>query len=141
MKSAAHLAMLLLVAAAAAGCDSPGKPLDAHELTLSAKTLASLSAEADLLTRQLGSGSVTPDFAQVHQDALQQESLKLARQLAKPVPDPLRSAHARALALNARLQTQLGQLTQARAQPAQLARLEQEFRRLKGEAKALEKLP
>ena len=28
MKSAAHLAMLLL-AAAAAGCDSPGKPLDA----------------------------------------------------------------------------------------------------------------
>jgi hypothetical protein len=27
VKSAARLAMLLLVAAAAAGCDSPGKPL------------------------------------------------------------------------------------------------------------------
>ena len=140
MNLAARIA-LLLFAVAAAGCDSPKSELNARELTSAAKSLASLSAEAQLLAREWGSGSVTLAFALVHQDALQQESLKLAKQLAKPVPDDLRSAQERALALNSRLQTGLGQIAKAPAQPAQLARLEQDFQRVEAEAKSLEPRP
>jgi hypothetical protein len=140
MNLAARIA-LLLFAVAAASCDSPNSELDARELTSAAKSLASVSAEAQLLAREWGSGTVTMAFALVHQDALQQESLKLAKQLAKPVPDDLRSAQARALALNSRLQTDLGQIAKAPAQPARLARLEQDFQRVKAEAKALETPP
>jgi hypothetical protein len=140
MKSAARLA-LLLFAAAAAGCDSPREPLDRHALSNAAKSLASLSAEAAMLTEQLRSHNVTQAFALVHEDALQQESLKVARQLVKAVPQDLHSAHQRALALNARLQTGLGQIGSAPGQSAQLAQLEQEFRRVKAEAQALEPRP
>ena len=140
MNLAARVA-LLLFAVAAAGCDSPKSELNARELTSAAKSLASLSAEAQLLAREWGSGSVTLAFALVHQDALEQESLKLAKQLAKPAPDDLRSAQERALALNARLQSGLVQIAKAPAQPAQLSQLEQDFERIKAEAKALEPRP
>ena len=140
MKPAARLA-LLLFAAGAAGCDSPRDELDSHALNTAARNLGSLSAEAALLARQLRSHSVTTAFALVHEDALEEESLKLAKQLAKPVPDDLRSAHERALALNSRLQTGLGQIAKAPAQPAQLARLEQDFKRVEAEAKSLEPRP
>jgi hypothetical protein len=140
MNLAARIA-LLLFAVATASCDSPNSELDARELTSAAKSLASLSAEAQLLTRQWNSGDVTFSFALVHQDALQQESLKLAKQLAKPAPDDLRSAQERALALNARLQSGLVQIAKAPAQPAQLSQLEQDFQRVKTEAKALEPRP
>jgi hypothetical protein len=132
---------LLLFAVAAASCDSPKSELDARELTSAAKSLASLSAEAQLLAREWGSGSVTMAFALVHQDALQQESLKVAKQLAKPVPDELRSARDRALELNSRLQTGLSQIAKAPARPAQLARLQQDFQRVEAEATALETRP
>ena len=137
MKSVARLA-LLLFAAAAAGCDSPCDQLDSHELTRAAKSLESLSAEAELLAHELGGNSVTLHFAWVHQDALEQESLKVARQLAKPAPDGLRFAQQRELALNTRLQTGLGQVAKAAGQPAQLAQLEQHFHRVNAEVKALE---
>jgi hypothetical protein len=140
MKSATRFA-LLLFAAAAASCDSPRRQLDAHELTLAGKRLASLSAEAELLAQQLGSGKVTVNFALVHQDALEQETLEVAKQLARTVPDELRPAHQRELALNSRLQAGLGQIGTAPAQPAHLARLEQEFRAMKAEAHALEQRP
>jgi hypothetical protein len=140
MKSAARLAVLLF-AATAVGCDSPRQQLDSHELALAAKSLASLSAEAELLVRQLGSGTVTVNFALVHQDALAQETLKLAKQLAKPVPDDLRSTHQRELAINGRLQSGLGQIATAPAQPARLARLEQRFHALRADARALEQQP
>jgi hypothetical protein len=140
MNLAARVA-LLLFAAAAAGCDSPKSQLDARELTTAAKSLASLSAEAQLLAREWSSGHVTLSFALVHQDALQQESLKLAKQLAKPAPDDLRLAQERALALNTRLQSGVGQIAKAPAQPTQLVRLELDFERVKAEAKALEPRP
>jgi len=137
MNLAAPIA-LLLFAVATAGCDSPKSQLDARELTSAAKSLASLSAEAQLLAHEWSSGDVTLAFALVHQDALEQESLKLAKQLAKPAPDDLRSAQQRALALNARLQSGLIQIAKAPAQPTQQAQLEQEFRLVKAQAKALE---
>jgi len=140
MKSAARLA-LLLFAAAAMGCDSPRDQLDADALKAAARGLESLSAEAGLLTRQLGSQSVTTAFALVHEAALEEESLKLAKRLAKAVPPELQSAHQAALALNARLQTGLGQIGRAAQQPAQYAQLEQEFRRVQAAAHALEARP
>lgn len=100
-----------------------------------------MSAEAALLTRQLGGNSVTRNFALVHGGALEQECLKVSAQLAKPVPDALRSAHQRELALNTRLQTGLGQIAKAPHQPAPSAQLEQEFIRLEAQARALETQP
>jgi hypothetical protein len=141
MKSAVHLVSLLLVAAVATGCDSPRSELDAHQLTEAIKSLASLSAEAELLARQWTTGDVTRAFTLVHQDALEQESLKLSKQLGKPVPDALRPAHQRAVALNGRLQAGLVQVAKAAAQPGQLAQLRQEFHSIKTDAKALEHQP
>jgi hypothetical protein len=129
---------LLLCAAAAAGCDSPRTPLEAHELQQAAKSLGSLCAEAQLLSRELAAHSVTADFAWVHQQALAEESLKLSRQLAKPVPAPLRDAHEGMSALNARFLTDVTRIAQARGAPQQLAGLEQDLRRLAGEAQAME---
>jgi hypothetical protein len=136
MKPAAPIALLLAVAAAA-GCDSPQSEIDAHALSTAAKSLASLSAEARLFARQFGSGGITLDFVLVHQQALAQESLKVATQLARPAPQNLRSVQQRELALNTRLQTALGQVANTAARPAQLAQLEQEFQRIETEAKAL----
>ena len=50
-------------------------------------------------------------------------------------------AQQRALALNARLQTGLGQVAGASTQPAQRQQLEQELRRIKAEAATLERRP
>lgn len=138
MKPPAHLALLLCIAGAA-GCSSPTTPLEPHELDMAAQRVASLSAEAQLLARQLGLHSVTASFAWVHQQALGQEALKVAEQMAKPVPTQLRSAYEGIAAVNARLQGKLEQIAQAEADPARLERLEQDFQQLGEQAKALEK--
>jgi hypothetical protein len=131
---------LLLAAAAAAGCDSPGRPLDSQALQTSVKSLGSLAAEAQLLAHQQQIDSVTRAFTLVHQDALEQESLKLAKALARPAPDELRDRQQRAATLNLRLRAGLQQVA-GPARVEQLAQLEKEFQSLHGQAKALEQRP
>lgn len=134
----AFFSALLLAAACVAGCDTPRSQLDAHELQLAAKSLASLSAEAELLSRELAAQDVSAEFAWVHQQALADESLKLSRQLAKPVPPSLRAAHGTITALNARLLADVGRVAQDRGTPARVTELEQDLHRLAGEARSME---
>jgi uncharacterized protein YcfL len=129
--------VLLLLAAVAAGCDSPRKELDRHELTMSVKSLASLSAEAEVLAAELGQQHVTDSFALAHQQALAQESLKLSEQLAKPAPARLQAAQQQAAQLNLRLQQTVLQVARA-ARPEQLAQLRHGFQEVSVQAKSLE---
>lgn len=137
MRLANHL-VAILFALAASACDSPRSPIDAHELGLAAKSLASLSTEAELLATELAAGSVTADFAWVHQQALADESLKVAKQLAKPVPPELRAAHEKISALNAQFQAEVTRIAQERSAPAQSAALQRDLQRLSGQAKSME---
>jgi hypothetical protein len=121
-----------------AACEGPDTQLDAHELRQAAHDLTSLSAEAGLLAEELSAHDVTSQFASVHQQGLGEESLKLSKQLAKPVPAGLRTAHDSLAALNARLQTDLARIAQASAQPDELRRLRETFLALSAQAKALE---
>jgi hypothetical protein len=123
---------------ALAACAGPDSELDAHELKQAAHQLASLSAEADLLSGQVAVRSVTDGFASVQQQALGEESLKLSKQLAKPVPMGLRAAHDSLAALNARFQIDVARIAQASAQPDELEDLRHSFRTLRTQAKALE---
>jgi hypothetical protein len=91
----ACLALLL------AACQSPTTPLDAREIDLAANDLRSLAAESALLTEQLASGSVTENYAWVHQEALGQASVELAGRLARPVPKPSQRRHEQLLQLHA----------------------------------------
>jgi hypothetical protein len=134
-----RLPIAIVVCAFALGaCEGPDSGLDAHELTQAAHQVAALSAEAELLAAQVAVHSVTDRFASVHQQALGEESLKLSKQLAKPVPAGLRTAHDSLAALNARLQTDLARIAQASAQPDELRRLRETFLALSAQAKALE---
>jgi len=128
---------LLLLAAVAAGCDSPRKELDRHELTVAVKSLGSLSAEAEVLAEELEQQHVTEAFALAHQQALAQESLKLSEQLAKPVPAKLEAPQQQAAQLNLRLRQTLLQVARA-ARPEQLAQLRHGLQEVSAEAKSLE---
>jgi hypothetical protein len=129
---------VLLLAALAAGCDSPRKELDSHELTVAVKSLGSLSAEAEMLTAELEQRHVTDSFAWTHQQALAQESLKLAGQLTKPLPARLQPAQQEALQLNTQLQAALLQIAKAGSQPEQLAELKHGLQDLAAQVKSLE---
>jgi hypothetical protein len=134
-----RLPIAIVVCAFALGaCEGPDSGLDAHELKQAAHQVAALSAEAELLAAQVAVHSVTDRFASVHQQALGEESLKLSKQLAKPVPPGLRAGHDALATLNAQFQIDVARIAQASAQPADLARLRDSFRALRAQAKALE---
>lgn len=140
MRSTFRTALLgCALAATLAACDAPDTALAPKELQQTAKSLASLSAEAGLLAAHLAHHDVTPQFAAVHQQALGDESLKLSRKLARPVAVDQRTAHDALALLNTRFQTQVARVAQASAQPVELGRLQDEFRALKAQAGALGK--
>jgi hypothetical protein len=130
--------IIVICTFAFAACEGPDAGLDAHELKQAARSLGNLSAEAGLLAQQLAAHDVTSQFASVHQQALGEESLKLSKQLAKPVPAGLRAAHDPLAALNARFQTDVARIASAAAQPDDLQRLRESLRDINRQAKALE---
>jgi hypothetical protein len=128
---------LVLLIVLAAGCDSPRSQLEAHDLEIAARTFASLAAEAGMLSDQLAHDHVSGDFAAVHQKALGEESLKIAKEVAKPVPDKLRESHQALTALNARFQTAITRVADAHGKAGELERLQREFQELGAEASAM----
>jgi len=130
--------VIFICAFALAACEGPDTELDPHELKRAQHGFTALSAEAGLLAEQLASHGVPSRFASVHQQALGEESLKLSRQLAKPVPPGLRTAHDKLASLNARFQIEVARIAQASSNTSDLERLRESFRDMKAQAAALE---
>jgi hypothetical protein len=120
-----------------AACDSPRGQLETHDIAIAARSLVSLAAEAGMLSEQLALDNVSSDFAAVHQKALGEESLKIAKEVAKPVPDKLRETHQALAALNARFQTAITRVADAHGKPGELERLQLEFKELGARASPL----
>jgi hypothetical protein len=133
--------VIALCAFALAACESPDAGLDAHELRQAAHAFAGLSAESGLLAGQLAARNVTSQFASVHQQALGDESLKLSKRLAKPVPSGLRATHDSLASLNARFQSDVARIAQASARQDDLQRLRDSFLAMQAQAQALELAP
>jgi len=113
MKPFACLA-LLACAGGLAGCNPPppAKLLRADDVREQTQALQSISAESDLLARQLDAHAVSRAFAWVQQQALAQDAAKVSQQLARPAPPQLRPEQEQALLLAARLQSRITQLAQ-----------------------------
>lgn len=131
----------LLLAFAAAGltaaCQSPASPVDAHDLDLAASDLRSLAAESALLTRQLALGSVTQNYAWVHQDALGQESIELSKKLARPVPPLSQRRHEQIVQLLAGYDVALERVGFSANDASALQQLERRFLHIRDEAAPL----
>ena len=132
-------AYLLLgsTALALAACDSPTSYLDSHELSVAAQQVASLAGEAEWLAQQLRTGNIPANMAWVHQQALGDDAVKVARQLAKPALPPLRPAQDTLSRLDARLVAQVGRIAPAANRPGELAALQGEFHALAAQAAGL----
>jgi hypothetical protein len=118
---------VLSLAALLAACDSPRKPLEADDLKIAAQQLESIAGEADWLAKQLRDGDVTQNMAWVHQHALGEDAVKATSKLAKPVPPPLREAHAQVVESAGRLQMQLGRIAGAAGQAEELDALRRDI--------------
>lgn len=131
----------LLVAAASASllgaCESPRAGLDAHELSVAAQQVASLAGEAEWLAQQLRERRITSQMAWVHQQALGHDAVKVARDLAKPVPPELRARHDMLSQLDARVQAQVQRIAPASGDAAGLEALQREFHALAEQARPL----
>lgn len=128
----------IFVAAAAAAllaaCGSPREELTRDELATSARELRQLAADAQLLATERARDHVTENFAWVHQKALGDASLKLAEEVAKPVPPSLRPDFDQWVALNARFGTEVRNIAGHPADDAVAAK----FAALAAQARALE---
>jgi hypothetical protein len=134
-------AALLLAAVSAfalVACESPTAGLDAHELSVAAQQVTSLAGEAEWLAQQLRERSITSQMAWVHQQALGHDAVKVARDLAKPVPPELRAQHDLLSQLDARVQAQVQRIAPASGDVAELEALQREFRALADQARPLE---
>lgn len=130
----------LLLAACLAGCEPapPRQELAGHDLHLRLQELASLAAEAELLTSELAAGHLDRSFAWVHQQALGDEARRVAAGIAQPAPVQLQEAQRAALVLAASLQQELTRVAPLQRQPSQLHALRERFAAVQREARALE---
>jgi hypothetical protein len=125
---------------ALAGCDSPRKPLDSHELQIAAQQVASYAGEGEWLAQQLREGSITSNMAWVHERALGEDAAKVSRDLAtKSAPDALRATHDKLLQLDERVQASITRVAAADGKPDELASLEREFHAIAAEAQPIGK--
>jgi hypothetical protein len=131
------VAVASLACLALSACDAPTSFLDAHELSVAAQQVESLAGEAEWLAQQLRERSITANMAWVHQQALGHDAVKVARDIAKPVPPDLRAAHAALSLLDARLQSQVTRIAPAANRPEELEALQGEFRALAVQARPL----
>lgn len=122
-------------------CDSPTSHLDSHELSVAAHQVTSLAGEAAWLAQQLRTGGITARMAWVHQQALGDDAVKVARQLAKPALPRLQPAQDALAQLDARLVARVGRIAPAADRPAELETLQGEFRALAVQARAMEQSP
>jgi hypothetical protein len=121
----------------AAACDSPRTELDAHDLGVAAQQVTSLASEAELLAQQLHARNVSADMAWVHQQALGDDALKVAKQLSKPVPRDMRAPYEKLSSLNARLQAKVMRIASATNAAGDLDALEREFHDIAAQARPL----
>lgn len=121
-----------------AGCDSPRKLLDAHDLQIAAQQLASYAGEGEWLAQQLREGSITANMAWVHERALGEDAAKVSRDLAtQSAPDALRAAHDKLLQLDERLQASITRVASTDGKPAELEALQREFHAIAAEAQPM----
>jgi hypothetical protein len=120
-----------------AACQPPAAPLDAKDLSLAASDIASMAAEAALLTGQAEAGAVTENFTWVHQEALGKASAELGGKLARPVPPAARRRYEQLLQLHAGLDGTLQQLGFAAHDAAGQEELRARFTRIHSLAAAL----
>jgi hypothetical protein len=129
---------VLAVGFALAGCDSPRKPLDSHDLQIAAQQVASYAGEGEWLAQQLREGSITSNMAWVHERALGEDAAKVSRDLAtKSAPDALRATHDKLLQLDERVQASITRVAAADGKPDELASLEREFHAIAAEAQPM----
>jgi hypothetical protein len=125
---------------ALAGCDSPRKPLDSHDLQIAAQQVASYAGEGEWLAQQLRERSITSNMAWVHERALGEDAAKVSRDLAtKSAPDALRATHDKLLQLDERVQASITRVAAADGKPDELASLEREFHAIAAEAQPIGK--
>jgi hypothetical protein len=126
------------IALALAGCDSPRKPFDAHELQVAAQQVVSYAGEGEWLAQQLRERSITPNMAWVHERALGEDAAKVSRELAtKSAPDALRATHDKLLQLDERIQANITRVAAADGKPEELDALQREFHAVAAEARTL----
>lgn len=130
--------LLLCVALALGGCQSPTTPLDSHDLQVAAQQVASFAGEGEWLAQQLLERSVTANFASVHQQALGEDAAKVSHDLAtKPVPARLRDAQERIAQLNARVQVDVTRIADAQGHDGELEALRRDFHAIAGQARTM----
>ena len=110
-----------------AACDSPRKSLDEHDLAVAAGQLQSIAAQAQWLTQQVSVHSVTVAMAFVQQEALADDAVRVAGDLARPAPRELIGERARLAQASMQLQQGLPQIAQAASDPAALDALQGRF--------------
>ena len=128
-----HLrASLLLATAVLCGCQPapPREQLDPSKLQVQARQLTALAAEADLFAQQLEAGHLNQAYAWLHQQSLSEQVGKAASELARPAPEPLRSAQREALQIAGDLRLALVRLAPAMSDGATLQALRRSFRTL-----------
>jgi N-acetyl-beta-hexosaminidase len=131
-----------IAALALGACQGPTTPLDSHELAVAAQQVASLAGEAEWLAQQLESGSVTANYASVHQHALGEDAAKVSRDIAtQPVPRQLQPARESLAAINGRLQSQVTRLAGAAGHDGELDALQREFHQLAEQARPMGREP
>jgi hypothetical protein len=126
-----------IAALALGACDAPTSYLDSHELSVAAQQVTSLAGEAEWLAQQLHAGAISTPMAWVHQQALGDDAVKVARQLAKPALPGLQPAQEALALLDARLVAQVGRIAPAARRPGELEALQREFRTLAAQARTL----
>lgn len=131
----------MICAVFTAGCDSPRTQLADHELSEAAQGVERLAAEAELLASQRAAGSVSTNFAWVHQQALAEESIELSQRMARPVPQALRQRHEDIATANSLLQAQVLRIAQAGDDADQLIALQRALHRLSRQARTMEDAP
>jgi hypothetical protein len=132
-----RFAASLLVAVALSACDSPKSFLEPHELAVAAQQVESLAGEAEWLAQQLRMRNVTANMVWVHQQALGEDAVKVARDIAKPVPPALRAQHEALSLLDARLQSQVTRIAPAADRDEELEALQREFHSLAAQARPM----
>ena len=131
-----RLLLPLGIALLASACDAPTAYVDSHELNIAAKQVASLAGEAEWLSLQLRLGAVSEHFAWVHQQAIAEDTAKVARDIAKPALPALRPTQEALAQLDARLLAQAGRIAPAADRADELAALQSEFHSLGEQARS-----
>lgn len=139
MPPRAPLPLLLLLAAALAGCEPPPprEALAPDSLRTQLGQLASLAAEASLFTDELAAGHLNAAYAWVHQQALASEVRRVSGALAQPAPAPLQARQRDALLLATTLQLDLARVADVRGDGTQLQSLGSRFTLVQRQARAL----